>query len=182
MFTARHWSVIAGLALLSAPAWADDAPAPAEVLTKLHQSNVKEVEMGKLAQKNGQSREVKAFGKTLVTDHSAADKKVKALAKKEKVELTDEKPAMDHGDLTGADFDSKFAKSMLEDHEKDVAEMKKARDATDDPKLKALLTSIVPTLEKHEETARKLADSTKTETKTETKTRTDDTKTKAETR
>src|SRR4051812_35543012 len=127
MFGNRHWILIAGLGLVAAPAWADDAPAPAEVLSKLHQSNVKEVEMGKLAQKNGQSKEVKEFGKTLVTDHSAADKKVKALAKKEKVELTDEKPAMDHGDLTGADFDKKFAQSMLDDHEKDVAEVKKAR-------------------------------------------------------
>src|SRR5205085_935597 len=105
----------------------------------------------------GQSKEVKAFGKTLVTDHSAADKKVKALAKKENVDLPAEKPAMDHDDMTGTDFDSKFAKSMLEDHEKDVADMKKARDATNDPQLKALLTSVIPTLEKHQETARKLA-------------------------
>jgi putative membrane protein len=166
MFARRHWSLIAALPLLSAPALAaDDAPAPAEVLTKLHQSNVREVEMGKLAQKNGQSKEVKAFGKTLVTDHSAADKKVKALAKKENVDLPAEKPAMDHDDMTGTDFDSKFAKSMLEDHEKDVADMKKARDATNDPQLKALLTSVIPTLEKHQETARKLADKEKAEAK-----------------
>ena len=56
----------------------------AEVLSKLHHSNQMEVAAGKLAQEKGQSKDVKAFGKTLVTDHSAADKKVMALAKEEK--------------------------------------------------------------------------------------------------
>jgi putative membrane protein len=157
MLTHRHGSLIAGLALLAAPALADDAPQPSEVLSKLHESNVKEVEMGKLAQKNGQSKEVKAFGKTLVDDHTAADKKVKALAKKEKVELSDTKPEMEH-DMSGADFDAKFAKSMLDDHQKDVEEVRKARDATNDPQLKALLSQLLPTLEKHQETARKLTE------------------------
>jgi putative membrane protein len=163
MFKTRHVSVIAGLALLSVPALADDAPAPAEVLNKLHQSNVTEIEMGKLAQKNGQSKDVKAFGKTLVTDHTAADKKVKALAKKEKVELTDIKPEMEHGDLSGPEFDTKFAKSMLEDHEKDVEEVRKARDNTTDPQLKALLSELLPTLENHKDTARKLTEKTPAE-------------------
>jgi predicted outer membrane protein len=85
---------------------------------------------------------------------------VKALAKQEKAELTAEAPAMKHDDLgTGAEFDSKFAKSMLEDHKKDIEEVKTARDATNDPKLKALLEELVPTLEKHRDTAQKLADS-----------------------
>jgi putative membrane protein len=159
----RHLSLIAGLALLSTPALAEDAPQPAQILSKLHESNVKEVEMGKLAQKNGQSKEVKAFGKTLVTDHTAADKKVKALAKKEKVELTEAKPEMEHGDLSGPDFDTKFAKNMADDHEKDVEEVRKARDATNDPQLKALLSELLPTLEKHHETARKLAEGNKGE-------------------
>jgi putative membrane protein len=141
-------------------ALAADPPAPAEVLSKLHESNLKEVEMGKLAQKQGQSKDVKAFGKTLVQDHTSADKKVKALAKQEKAQLTAEAPAMKHDDLgTGAEFDSKFAKSMLEDHKKDIEEVKTARDATNDPKLKTLLDELLPTLEKHRDTAQKLADS-----------------------
>jgi putative membrane protein len=113
--------------------------------------------MGKLAQKNGQSKEVKQFGKTLVQDHSAADKKVTALAKQEKIDL----PAAPKHDMdipAGPEFDAKFAQSMLEDHKKDVAETSEARDKTNDPKLKKLLTELVPTLQKHEETAQKLAE------------------------
>ena len=143
-------------------AWAADAPATADVLAKLHQSNQKEIAMGKLAQKNGQSKEVKNYGKTLVKDHSAADKKVLGLAKKQKIDL----PADDakHGDMdlgTGADFDMKFAQMMLEDHKKDVAEATAARDSTTDDKLKTLLTGLVPTLQKHQDTAQALVDGAK---------------------
>jgi putative membrane protein len=141
----------------SATVLAADAPPPAEVLTKLHHANQKEIEMGKLAQKNGNSKDVKQFGKTLVQDHSAADKKVTALAKQEKIDL----PAAPKHDMdipAGPEFDAKFAQSMLEDHKKDVAETSEARDKTSDPKLKKLLTELVPTLQKHEETAQKLTE------------------------
>jgi putative membrane protein len=150
--------ILSAVLAMPALALAADAPAPGEVLNKLHESNLKEIEMGKMAQTNGQSKDVKAFGKTLVKDHTEADKKVKALAKAEKATLSDQAPAMKHDELgTGADFDTKFAKSMVEDHEKDLAEVKEARDATTDPKLKALLNGLVPTLEKHRETAQKIA-------------------------
>jgi putative membrane protein len=59
-------------------------------------------------------------------------------------------------DEKGAEFDKSFAVDMLEDHKKDVAEASAARDATTDPKLKALLKETVPVLESHERTAQKL--------------------------
>jgi putative membrane protein len=141
-----------------ATALAAEAPAPAEVLAKLHQSNLKEIEMGKLAQERGQSKEVKAFGKTLVKDHTAADKKVQALARQEKVELPEAPPAMDHSDLgSGSAFDMKFSQAMVEDHKKDIDEVKTARETTTNARLKALLTELLPTLERHRETAERLA-------------------------
>jgi predicted outer membrane protein len=59
-------------------------------------------------------------------------------------------------------FDAKFAQEMVDDHKRDIAEVTEARDATVDPKLKKLLTELLPTLQKHEETAQKIVD---TETK-----------------
>jgi putative membrane protein len=151
------------LALAGGTALAATPPTPAEVLTKLHQSNTHEIAMGKLAQKNGQSADIKKYGKTLVKDHGAADKKVMAFAKKEKLELpttTDMKA--DHADMgTGAAFDAKFAQEMLDDHKKDVAEVMSARDSTTDDKLKKLLDDLLPTLEQHRDTAQKLVDAQK---------------------
>jgi putative membrane protein len=155
-------AALATLLLCGPPALAADPPAPAEVLGKLHHSNQKEIEMGKLAQKNGQSKQVKDFGKMLVKDHGAADKKVMALAKQEKADLAGDMKMKDD-DMTkiepGADFDAKFGQAMLDDHKKDVGEATSARDSTTDDKLKKLLTELVPTLQKHQDTAQKIVDS-----------------------
>jgi hypothetical protein len=52
--------------LLGGRALAADAPPTADVLGKLHRSNLKEIEMGKM------------FGKMLADDHTAADKHQRA--------------------------------------------------------------------------------------------------------
>ena len=154
---------LSALLLVAGRARAADAPVTADVLAKLHESNQKEIAMGKLAQKNGQSKDVIKFGKMLVKDHSAADKKVVGLAKKEKLQLPtpsdvkhDDMGAM--GAEKSAAFDSKFAKDMLDDHKKDIAEATAARDNTTDEQLKKLLTEMLPTLQKHQDTAQHIVD------------------------
>jgi len=146
------------------PGASSDATAQTEqVLMKLHHSNQMEVAAGKLAQEKGQSKDIKSFGKTLVTDHSAADKKVMALAKEQKITLPAAAPMPEDKmnkmkAASGADFDKMFAADMLEDHKKDIADAKSAHDSTQDAKLKALLASTIPVLEKHRDTAQKLTD------------------------
>ena len=44
-------------------------------LKKAIECNFAEVSMGDLAQKNGQSDDIKSYGKMLSTDHSAANQK-----------------------------------------------------------------------------------------------------------
>lgn len=137
----------------------------AAVLGKLHHSNQMEIQMGKMAQEKGQAKEVKAFGKTLVTDHTAMDKKVMSLAKQQKIDLPASMPPMNDPGMaklesaTGAEFDRAFAQTMLEEHKRDVDEAKAAQAKTTDPKLKTLLGSAIPVLEKHRDTAQKLVSS-----------------------
>ncbi len=141
-------------------ALADDAPDSAKVLAELHQSNLKEIQMGKMAVDHAMSKDVAAFGKTLIADHKAADKKVAKLAKAEKVTLSSVVPRMDHPDQTstGTGFDDAFAADMLDDHKKDVASALAARDATNDAALKQLLNDLLPVLQKHQDIAQKLVD------------------------
>lgn len=153
-------AALAGILLASGTAMASP-PATADVLGKLHLSNQKEIEMGKQAQKNGQSKDVKAFGKTLVKDHTAADKKVAALAKKEKIDLAASTPSAKDdmpAPAAGPDFDGKFGQMMLDDHKKDIGEATDAQNATTDDQLKKLITDILPTLQKHQELAQKIVD------------------------
>lgn len=168
--TFQHCATLLALALAvsatAQDAQAGDSETPPQtelVLIKLHHANQMEVMAGKLALQKGRSKDVKTYGKRLVTDHSAADKKVMALAKDEKITLPKGPPMTDEmmdqlKSAPAADFDQLFAADMLEDHKKDIAEAKAARDRTTDGKLKALLASLIPVLEEHRDIAQRLTD------------------------
>ncbi len=158
----RNGMLAGALALFGGQAFAADPPATADVLNKLHESDQKEIEAGKIAQKNGQSKEVRDYGKMLVKDHTAADKKVASLAKQEKIRLNANEPGVDEmKDMkAGSSFDGRFARDMVDDHKKDIAEVTDARDSTTDDRLKKLLSDLLPTLQKHEDAAQKLVDTT----------------------
>jgi putative membrane protein len=143
---------------MAAPSRAGGPPT-AEVLGKLHRSNVKEIRMGEMARDHGKSKETKEFGQTLIKDHNEADTKVSKLAKEEKIDLAANTPEVGKTDMDmGPGFDAAFAKQMVEDHQKDISEVKAAESATSDKKLKSLLKEILPVLEKHETIARKLVE------------------------
>ena len=139
-------------------AFAADPPSTAEVLGKLHHADQSELTMGKLAEKDGQSKQVKEFGKMLVKDHTGAEKKVSVLAKAEQIDLGNAGAMGMVEPSPGPDFDAKFAQMMVGAHKKDIAALTKARDSTADEKLKKLLTELLPTLQKHEDTAQKILD------------------------
>ena len=136
-------------------------PNTAEVLGKLHASNQKEIEAGKLAKQNGSGKAVKELGDMLVKDHEAADRLVAGLAKQEKIDLGGATPA-EAGPMgmvpPGPAFDAKFAQTMVEEHRKDIAEVTAARDRTTDDKLRQLLANLIPTLQKHQDAAQKVVD------------------------
>ncbi len=142
-----------------------EAPSTAEVLTKIHATNQKEIRMGKAAEKKGSSKEVTSFGKMLVKDHTDADKKVMALAKKEKIELGTPPMAGNDEEMSGmakgSEWDVHFGQAMANAHAEAIAELTTARDRTTDDKLKGLLDELLPVLKKHEETAQKIVEKSK---------------------
>ena len=159
--------IAGGLLLVAAgPGRAADPPTPptttSGVLGSLHEADQKEIQAGKIAQKDGKSKAVRDYGQMLVKDHMAADDKVAALAQKENVDLVAATPAPGPNDMgtmaTGPDFDKKFAQEMLDDHRKAIAALTAARDSTADPQLRKLLTDMLPTLEKHAAAAGKIVD------------------------
>jgi putative membrane protein len=140
---------------------AGDAPDAevAQVLNKLHHSNQKEMKMGQEAKEKGETEAVKDYGATLERDHTAADEKVAALARKRAIELADppaEEPK--HVLAPGEGFDKHFSKMMVDDHKKDIESVKAERDKTTDPEVKELLSDLLPTLEKHLQIAEALVD------------------------
>ena len=165
----RYGLIAGGLLLADGSARAADptktttaTPTTADVLGSLHEADQKEIQAGRIAQKDGKSKAVKDYGKMLVKDHTAADDKVATLAQKENVDLVAATPSPGPNDMgtmaTGPDFDKKFAQEMLDDHRKAIAALTAALNSTADPQLRKLLTELLPTLEKHAAAAQKIVD------------------------
>lgn len=121
-----------------------------------------EVELGKIAGKNGQKREVKDFGSRMVTDHGKANDDLKAVASKMNVTVPDDvsakhKATIDKmSKMSGAAFDSAYTKAMVQDHEKDIAEFEKARGEVSNEELKAFIDKTVPVTKEHLEMAKNM--------------------------
>jgi putative membrane protein len=131
-----------------------------DVLKKLHEANLEEIDLGKLAQDKGASEQARSFGKTLVDDHQKADDKVTDLAKKWGVDLTavrvDAQKVDKFRSLSGADFDRQFGLAMVKGHAKVIDMVKKAQ-KQGDPDLSALCDELLPRLQEHHRLAKELA-------------------------
>jgi putative membrane protein len=131
-----------------------------QFLTKAIEGNLAEVQMGELAQKNGQNAEVKSFGQMLQQDHSAANQKASDAAKKLGVNAPSAPNAKQKADydklakLQGPAFDKAFVQHMVMDHKKDIAEYKKA--STKGGEAGQYAKDSLPVLEKHLQTAQSL--------------------------
>ena len=135
-------------------------------MDKAAQGGMAEVELGQLAQQNGQSADVKAFGKRMVDDHSKANDQLKQLAAQKGVALPTSLDAKDQATkdklskMNGAAFDKAYMQDMVSDHKKDVAEFKHECTAAHDPDLKNWANQTLPTLQSHLQEAQKIAGST----------------------
>jgi putative membrane protein len=114
-----------------------------------------EVELGKLAEQNASSDQVKSFGKRMVDDHGKANDELKTLAKNKNITLPSDldakhKTLVDRlSKLHGAEFDKAYMHEMLQDHRKDVNEFRHESTAGADSDVKSFAAKTLPTLEEH---------------------------------
>ena len=114
-----------------------------------------EVELGRLAAGQGLSKEVKAFGQKMVTDHTKANTELMKLAQQKKVVLPPDvlpkhKETMAKlAKLKGADFDQAYVQAMVEDHVKDVTAFEATANNAVDADIKAFAMKTLPTLRLH---------------------------------
>ena len=147
------------MAISIANASAKDEPSET-FLKKAIEGNFAEVSMGDLAQKNGQSDGVKSYGKMLSTDHAAANQKALDAAKDLGLNPPSGPNAKQQADydkmskMSGVGFDKMFATHMVADHQKDIAEYKKATKNKDPAGEYA--AGQIDTLQKHLDTAKSL--------------------------
>lgn len=115
-----------------------------------------EVELGKIAMQNAESKNVKDFGDMMVKDHSAANAELMEIAKSKNIMLAENKaePHIDQmKSRKGVDFDKAYVEMMVEDHEKDVSAFEKATGFSD-AAVSAFAGKTLPVLKKHLEAIR----------------------------
>jgi len=129
-------------------------------LKKAMEGNFAEVSMGDLAQKNGQSDDVKSYGKMLSTDHAAANQKAIDAARGLGLNPPSGPNGKQKADfdkiskMSGSAFDKMFASHMVADHQKDIAEYKKASKMKD--AAGGYASGQIDTLQKHLDSAKSL--------------------------
>ncbi|WP_426755133.1 DUF4142 domain-containing protein [Myxococcus sp. Y35] len=113
------------------------------LLERLHYTNQQEIMLGKLAQQNAQSPEVKSFADMMVKDHTAMDQKLMTYAQSKGMKLSDkprpmndmEKKAMAQDQATmeelktlkGLPFDSCYMAGQVGDHDAALGKVLAAR-------------------------------------------------------
>jgi putative membrane protein len=112
-------------------------------MKKAAKGGMMEVTMGKMAQQNAQSDDVKSFGKRMVTDHSKANDELKSIASKKGVEL----PSKEHSFKWTSD--KAYMDMMVKDHEKDLAEFKEEASNGSDPDVKKFADDTAKIVQEH---------------------------------
>ncbi len=153
---------------LAGTALAQGAPNDAQIAHIVVTANQVDIDAGKIAERKGHSKDVRAFGKMMVTDHTGVNQQAIALVKKLKVKPEDNdtsKSLKKEGEenvrklkgLKGAAFDKAYI-----DHEVDYHQQ--VLDAVDkvllpnaqNEELKALITKVRPAFEAHLERAKQV--------------------------
>src|SRR6476646_4351372 len=112
-------------------------------MKKAAKGGMMEVTMGKVAEQNAQSDDVKSCGKRMVTDHSKANDELKSIASKKGFEL----PSKEHaGKWTS---DKAYIDMMVKDHEKDLAEFKEEANSGSDPDVKKFADDTSKVIQEH---------------------------------
>jgi putative membrane protein len=128
-----------------------------ELVKKASLGNRFEIAAGELAATNGGDAKVKAFGRMMVTDHSAALKELEAASQGVNAGVPAQ-PALDPERQAkldslktkkGAEFDVAYKADMRKAHDDTLAMLKAYQQSGTSEKLKAWATATLPTVQTH---------------------------------
>ena len=164
--TSRYAAMLAAALLLPFSTMAEEKLTKApdqEFFDKAAVAGMFEVQSSEVAVKRATDPGIKKFAQTMVTDHSAANAKLKALALAKGVMLPAELDKDHRKELeklkaakSGKDFDEAYADAMEDGHDKAVKLFAKAADGAKDPDVRKFAAETLPTLRTHSEHAEKL--------------------------
>lgn len=153
------------------PSNAKLSDAELSVVAHVHQVNLMEIDMGRLAQRKGTTAAIKDYGKMLITDHQKSEIDLASLAKRrgqhipkssamndtDKQDMKDNDAAIKHlKSLKGSDFDRELLTMSAQGHDKELARVDISISQVNDSELKSMLVDMKPVLQRHADQARDL--------------------------
>jgi putative membrane protein len=127
------------------------------------QSGFLEIEASKMAQNQASAAPIKSFASTMISDHTAADSELKALAAQKKVTLPENDAGANQADLDrlkklkGAAFDTAYAQRIgVSAHNEAVALFDNTSKSAADADVKSFAAKTLQTLQHHLEMAKTL--------------------------
>jgi putative membrane protein len=154
------------IALSAGPTFAGNktlSSADKDILTKLDQASIDEVNLGKLVQKKASNTAVRDFGNRMIYDHNDLMKQAQQLASQFGLTLPSSMDSEGHSiysklsDQSGKSFDQQYVKTMLRDHQSNIAGLQKYVDSSQNPQIKDLVKKTIPILEDHIRVAENVA-------------------------
>ncbi|MDQ4141954.1 MAG: DUF4142 domain-containing protein [Bacteroidota bacterium] len=130
-----------------------------EFVVRAANSDLFEIQTGRMASVKGTLAEVRDYGQKLVTDHTTSSTELKGLASQKKIaipdSLTEDKRVhrMRLAGLTGSAFDKDFVNTQIMAHDEAISLYEQASNELQDPNLKAFAAKILPNLRMHREHA-----------------------------
>lgn len=142
---------------------AKEADEKAKILIDVAEFDLTQRELGKLAQVNGVSADLKSLAKMMETHHDDSFKDLSELAKSKSISVPTaitEKGQEEYEDIKkvdSKDFDKEYLTDVLKDHKKAIDDFTKEAQRTTDVEMKAYLERKVTSLTEHHKTAENLA-------------------------
>lgn len=139
----------------SATANMSDLKPDADFAVAAADGGMMEVQLGKLAQDKGVSKQIKDLGALMVKDHSMAYDELTSAARAKNITLPAalsdkcQKKLDELKEKKGADFDKAYAEFMVDDHKEDLDAFKKEAEKGNDSLLSSWAKGKVPVLEHH---------------------------------
>ncbi|HLP56093.1 MAG TPA: DUF4142 domain-containing protein [Fluviicola sp.] len=127
----------------------------AEFLVEAAEINMKEIELGELAQQKGTMQDVKDLGKMMVDEHSAALDELQQLADRKSIDLPasltkDGQDAYDKlNEKSGKDFNKEYCDMMVKGHKKAIDLFEKYASDAEDSDIRNWASSMLPSLRVH---------------------------------
>jgi len=139
------------------------SPQDREIAFKIEQANVQEIDLGRYVRDKTKNSDVKDFAKMIIDDHNEALNKLQDLLKDKNVNQPSMSKPEDETAMMNTlqnaspdDLDSQYLKMMVQDHQKDLDELRSAEASVQNPDLKSYIQDFIPVVQKHLDKAQEL--------------------------